>query len=198
MVSTLVTAQNQSSKKRIQITVMIVLLSVGALADMPSLEAAVGFNVNTYVTFNPLTSTYHTTDPNGCPPQFVGKFTFTALLGNKPASSVISDLVIRASTLTNGNILLAPQTNATLGGAGADINVPEVGQYADGLLSPGESVDVPFVLCLRSFQPFQFFVDVFGGITELVSINAAGANSGNLGSNLPSFSPNGRFIVFNS
>src|SRR5262249_16321825 len=53
-------------------------------------------------------------------------------------------------------------------------------------------------LCLSSFQPFQFFVDVFGGITQLVSINAAGTSSGNFGSNFPSFSPNSRFIVFNS
>ena len=86
---------------------------------------------------------------------------------------------VRVLTLTNGNVLLDPQTNAVLGGEGAEMQVPKAGQYADGLLSPGESVNVPFVLCLKTFQPFQFFVDVFGVVTQLVSVNRFGTGSGN-------------------
>ena len=47
-------------------------------------------------------------------------------------------ITVRVQTLTNGNVLLDPQTNAVLGGEGAEMEVPKAGQYADGLLSPGE------------------------------------------------------------
>jgi hypothetical protein len=66
------------------------------------------------------------------------------------------DVFVQA--LTNGNVLLDPQTNVRLGGAGAIIPVPLVGQYADGLLSANEMVDVPFVVYLRTHEAFQFFV----------------------------------------
>ena len=48
------------------------------------------------------------------------------------------------------------------GGALARLTVPVVGDSSDGILSPGESVDVPFVICLREKKPFMFFVDLFG------------------------------------
>ena len=43
----------------------------------------------------------------------------------------------------------------------------------DGMLSAGESVDVPFVICLQQMAPFNFLVDLFGlqpvsGATTLV------------------------------
>ena len=58
-------------------------------------------------------------------------------------------------------------------------------------------MDVPFVVCLKTLQSFQFFVDVFGVVTELVSINQAGTESGNSfsGGN-PVLSADGRFVVF--
>jgi hypothetical protein len=40
--------------------------------------------------------------------------------------------------------------------------VAEQGQFADGVLSAGEEVDVPFVICLQQRGPFTFFVDVLG------------------------------------
>ena len=73
---------------------------------------------------------------------------------------------MQVQTLTNGNVLFDPQTNKPLGGEGAVMQVPKTGQYADGLLSSGESVEVPFVLCLKTFQPFQFFVNVSGIVTN--------------------------------
>src|SRR5262249_5127478 len=46
--------------------------------------AQAGFNVNSLVSFTPLSSTYRTLrDTTGCPAGFSGKFTFTALLTNK-------------------------------------------------------------------------------------------------------------------
>jgi len=39
-----------------------------------------------------------------------------------------------------------------------------VNDYSDGILSPGEFVDVPFTVCLQEKSPFRFFVNVFGTI----------------------------------
>ena len=154
---------------------------VAALIALTATSAeAAGFNVNSDVTFTPLPSTYTTTtSTTGCPAAFSGKFTFTALLTNKTGSPAMPGLTVRVVTLTNGNLLLDPQTNAVVGGEGAEMTVPKVEQYADGLLSPGESVNVPFVVCLKTSQPFQFFVDVSGVVTRLVSINRFGTGSGN-------------------
>jgi hypothetical protein len=171
-----------------------------ALAAASSAEAQ-GFNVNTDVTLTPLVSTYQTTTSiTECPAGFSGKFTFTAELTNKTESPAMPDLTVRVVTLTNGNLLLDPQTNGVLGGEGAEITVPQEGQFADGLLSPGESVNVPFVLCLTTFQPFQFLVDVFGIVTRLVSISRFGTGSGNSGSGFSSMaiSADGRFVAFQS
>ena len=168
-----------------------------ALTATSSAEAQ-GFNVNTDVTFTPLASTVQTTtSTTGCPAGLSGKFTFTAVLTVRTESPAMPDLTVHVVTLTNGNLLLDPQTNGVLGGEGAAMTVPQVGQYADGLLSPGESVNVPFVLCLTTFQPFEFFVDVFGVVTRLVSINRFGTGSGNSGSASGlTISADGRFVAF--
>ena len=42
------------------------------------------------------------------------------------------------------------------------MTVPNIGDYADGVLSPGESVDVPFIICLTESKSFVFIVDVLG------------------------------------
>jgi hypothetical protein len=120
-------------------------------------------NVNSLVTFMPMTSSYHTSsDTTGCPTGFAGKFTFTATLANKSTSPALSTVAVKVVTLTNGNVLLDPVTNLLLGGEGAIMQAPKQGMNADDLLSPGEALDVPFVICLRTVQPFAFLVDVFG------------------------------------
>ncbi len=163
-------------------TCVLGLALVIMLIASSSVEAS-GFNVNSEVMFTPLTSTYRTTNSTtGCPAGFAGKFTFTALLTNKTGSPAMPGVVVHVLTLTNGNVLLDPQTNAILGGEGAEMAVPKVEQYADGLLSPNESVNVPFVLCLKAFQPFQFFVDVFGIVTRLVTVNRFGMGAGTVSS----------------
>jgi Tol biopolymer transport system component len=160
---------------------------------MPPAEAA-GFNVNPEVTLSPLPATYKSTsEAFGCPDGFAGKFTFTALLTNKTTSAAMPGVTVRVLILSNGNLMLNPQTGAT-GGAGAEMTVPQTGQYADGLLSAGESVNVPFVVCLKNFQPFQFFVDVFGIVTRLVSVDRNGnASSLSWG---PAINGDGRFVAF--
>jgi len=179
------------------------------LAATSSAEAQ-GSNVNANVTFTPVSSTYQTTtSTTGCPAGFSGKFTFTAVLTNKADSPAMPDLTVRVTNLSNltlsgprpaDSVLLDPQTGEVLGGQGAEMTVPQVGQYADGLLSPGESVDVPFVLCEKTFERFQLFVDVFGVVTQLVSINRFGTGSGNSGvsTGFPAISANGRFVAFHS
>jgi Tol biopolymer transport system component len=163
------------------------------------LAQAGGFNVDSLVTFTPLPSTYRTvSNTTGCPAGFVGKFTFTAQLTNKPTGPGMPGLDVLVQTLTNGNVLLDPQTNTVLGGQGSVMEIPQVGQYADGLLSADETVEVPFVVCLKTRQSFQFFVDVFGVVTELVSVNRFETNSGNSISSEVSLSADGRFVAFHS
>ena len=41
--------------------------------------------------------------------------------------------------------------------------------YVDGILSPDESVVVPFPVCLQNFNPFRFFVDVSGIVNDVPS-----------------------------
>ena len=45
---------------------------------------------------------------------------------------------------------------------GAFAPVPRTGQYADGLLTPSESVDVTFGICIPSRNRFDFLVNVWG------------------------------------
>ena len=175
---------------RICVSVIALVLALTPLAE------AASFNVNADVTLVPITSSYATSsNTTGCPAGFAGKFSFNAVLTNKPASAAMPGVTVRVLTLTNGNLLLDAQTMTVLGGQGAEMTVAKTGQYADGLLSPGESVDVPFVLCLKTSQPFQFFVDVYGVVTRLVSINQTGTDSGGdkfFGSDSPTISADGR------
>ena len=192
------TWQIKMTNRCFRLTCMIGLTFVVALNITPTAEGA-GFNINPEVTFTPISGTFATTSSTiGCPTGFAGRFTFTALLTNKTGSPAMPGVTIRVRTLTNGNLLLDSQTNAVVGGAGAEMAVPKTGQYADGLLSPGASVNVPFAVCLKTFQPFQFLVDVFGVMTQLVSANRSGTGSGNGSSGSPVISANGRFVAFNS
>jgi hypothetical protein len=135
----------------------------GARCDIGAFEfAALPLVVlNDFVTFDPLPSTFTTTtDTTGCPPGFVGTFSFTARLTDKDTSPPLSDLTVEVDTLTNGNLL--QNADGGPGGVGATLTMVEQGQLADGVLSAGEEVEVPFVICLQQRGPFTFFVDVLG------------------------------------
>jgi hypothetical protein len=130
-------------------------IPVGIAPDMGAYEYR---GINDLVTFEPLQSTFtFTPDPTGCPRGFVGTFNFEARLTNSSERS-LSDLVVTVTALTNGNLL----QNADGGpaGVGARLTVPQEDEFADGILSPDEFVDVPLIICLTEQQPFRFVVDV--------------------------------------
>ena len=119
--------------------------------------------INDLVTFEPLAPTYRTTtNPTGCPAGFVGTFSFDARLTAKDSrgSHDHSDLAVKVTTLSNGNLL--HNADGGNGGVGSTLTVPYTSGYADGTLDPGESVDITFSLCLKANTPFTFFVDVLG------------------------------------
>jgi hypothetical protein len=117
--------------------------------------------VNDFVTLVPLAATYRTTsDSTGCPSGFVGKFGFDARLTNENSSPPLSDLAVKVKTLSNGNLL--QNADGGNGGVGSTLTVPKTNGYADGTLSPEESVVVHFSICLKTKKPFTFFVDMLG------------------------------------
>jgi hypothetical protein len=118
--------------------------------------------VNDLVTFNRREDTFQTTtDPTGCPAGFVGKFSFEARLTNISSQALV-DLEVEVTTLTGGNLLQNAERGPT--GVGARLTVPREDGFADGLLGPGEAVDVPFVICLQAIEPFELLVDVLGTV----------------------------------
>jgi hypothetical protein len=121
--------------------------------------------INDFIAFKPVRSTFKTTsDATGCPSGFVGTFSFSAELTNVSdsvfSSLLFSSLVIHVASLTNGNLL--QNADRGPGGVGARLTFPEADGFADGVLSPGESADVPVVICLREERPFTFFVNALG------------------------------------
>jgi len=117
--------------------------------------------VNELVSLAALPETFRASpDTTGCPAGFTGTFSFAGRLATQASSPAISDIRLQVNTLTNGNVL----QNADSGPAGlaATLTVPHSGDYADGLLGPGETVDVPMVICLNDRSAFQFYVDVLG------------------------------------
>lgn len=117
--------------------------------------------INDLVIFEPITSTYTTTsDTTGCPPEFIGKFSFDAKLTNRGSSPPLSNLVAQVKKLTKGNLL--HNADGGHGGEGSIMTIPLMDAYADGVLSPGEFVTVHFIICLQDEKPFTFLVDVLG------------------------------------
>ena len=127
-------------------------------------KSSSGGVVNALVTFEPVPSTISfTPDPTGCPAGFVGTFRFVAQLTNVSERS-LSELVVTVSTLTNGALLQNAEGGP--GGVGARLPVPKAAGFSDGVLSPEEFVEVPFVLCLVERAPFRFEVNVVGVTAE--------------------------------
>jgi hypothetical protein len=117
-------------------------------------------NVNSLVSLVPDPASFATSsDTSGCPSPFTAKFTFAATLSNE-GSSPLSHLLVKTTDLSNDNLL----ENADYGaaGVGANLTVPRSGDFSDGVLGPGELVNVPFSICLITVEPFSFFVDVTG------------------------------------
>ena len=117
--------------------------------------------VNAFVTLVPLPATFQTTrTPTGCPQALSGPSASGARLAAKPTSPPLADLVVAVTTLTDGNLLQNAEGGP--GGVGARVPVPQQAGFADGVLHPGESVEVPLVICLTKIAPFTLLVDVRG------------------------------------
>jgi hypothetical protein len=122
----------------------------------------IGMGVSDLVTFDPIPSTFtFTPDPTGCPEGFVGTFHFEARLTNSRARSLLT-LVVQVITLTQGNLL--QNADGGPGGVSTGLTVPQQDGFTDGVLSPDESVDVPFIICLTQQRRFTLVVDVFGEV----------------------------------
>ena len=123
------------------------LIAVGYLSGTEGQDGAYFDNVKVY-------------SGNGaCPEGYVGQFSFDATLTNISSEKDLSNLHVKVDELTNNNLLL---TTTGLIGEGGQFQVPKINDYSDGFLSPDESVDVPFPVCLQNFNPFRFFVNVLG------------------------------------
>jgi hypothetical protein len=109
--------------------------------------------VNDLVTFEPIESTFKdSSDITGCPPEFVGTFSFDARLTNVSDRS-LRNLLVVVETLTDENLLQNADDGP--GGVGATLVVPQKDDFSDTVLSPGEFVDVPFNICLATKTPFR-------------------------------------------
>ncbi len=113
--------------------------------------------INEHVILESLTYTFQS-QRNGkeCGEDFVGRFLFSGLLVNQ-SNDALSNLQVPVKTLTRGNRLL---TDMGLIGPNGEFPVPERDEYADGILGPGESVTIPFEVCLKERKSFQLYVDV--------------------------------------
>ena len=131
-----------------------------ATCDIGAFEFGMRFVNNAFsepTLLNPTTSPGDTT---GCPPDFFGKFSFNARFTNTSINS-LSDLLVEVQTITNGNVL--QNADGGPGGVKARLTVPRRDGFSDGLLSRGQFVNIPFVICLRhGKEPFTFNVDVLG------------------------------------
>jgi parallel beta-helix repeat protein len=118
--------------------------------------------VNSSVSFVAQTATYKTTTsaPSQCPAGTVGAFSFQALLTVKAGQSPLEALKAEIATLSQGNTLLLADGGAA--GAPGQYTLLQVADLRDEQLEAGETLLVPFVICLQNFNKFQFFVNVLG------------------------------------
>ena len=116
-------------------------------------------NCNDEVTFNVIGSTI-AFDPAPVPGGPAGTFSFDARM-TTIGTSDLEGITTPFAILTNGNKVL----NADGGPSGVPgtltVPIPSVSDYSDGILSPGETVDVHYDIGLNVLSGFSFFVDVF-------------------------------------
>jgi hypothetical protein len=135
----------------------------GPVCDIGAVE--LGANpppvINSRGSFVALPATFSTPqDTTGCPAGFVGKFFFQAELTNLDGSLPLATLKDQAVELSHGNLVQA----ADGGPAGVEPfqTLPEVGDFSDGALEATGTLQVPFIICLQTLNPFRFTVDALG------------------------------------
>jgi hypothetical protein len=113
--------------------------------------------VNDLVAFDVIPSSFET-DTTGCPLESRDTFSFEAALFNT-STKAISDTLVEVVELSNGNLLF---TEVGVIEAGARFPVQGIGDA----IGPGESIDVPFKVCLQELKPFRLFVNVLGVVDD--------------------------------
>jgi hypothetical protein len=102
-------------------------------------------------------------DSTDCPARTQGAFGLNAVFTDN-LDTTISNLQINVGMLTNGNQWKLPSEQ--LVAARASMSLSETGAPTGALstdaLHPGQSVTVPFTICLGNRNILLFFVDVFG------------------------------------
>ena len=75
----------------------------------------------------------------------------------------LSGLFFDVASLTGERNVLCNADGGPRGvGSTLAVPIPLAGDYADGLLGPGESLDEEFVIGLAQRAPFGFFVNAIG------------------------------------
>jgi hypothetical protein len=92
---------------------------------------------------------------------FLGEHFFSSVFRNA-SQNTLYNLVVEVAEITDGNLLDIP--NAPPQGLLALMIVERTAAFLDGQLSPGESVIVPFGICLKVIPPQApvFRVDIYG------------------------------------
>jgi len=114
--------------------------------------------INNSLAFDPNPGSFTTNNPpiSGFCTGYAEEFLFDATMQNNDSVDIV-DLIAQVLTLTNENVL--GNADGAPGTVGSILTVPS---FTDDVLSPGESVDVPFVICKNNTSGFDFFVDVYG------------------------------------
>jgi hypothetical protein len=104
---------------------------------------------------------FSSTPVEGAP---AGSFIITATFENASTESLIA-LAFQVAQLTGGNLLLSADGGA--GSVGSTLTVP-FANYSGGLLRPGESFSISFIIGLGSKKRFRFFVDALGALGTIM------------------------------
>ena len=113
--------------------------------------------VNDIVSLSSLATSFDSTPAPNAP---AGRFIIAATFTNMTFTLILSPF-FRVVEFSGGNLLL----NADVGPAGVGARLtPDVG--TDGMLSPGESVTVDFVIGLQVPERFTFLVNLLGTPSE--------------------------------
>jgi hypothetical protein len=132
-----------------------VVCDIGAVEFFPT----VVLNGELQGTFDTSTFTFDPTPVEDGP---AGTFSFVAKFCNFGSGErQFTNLKSVTTTLSNGNVLLN-RDSGTPPGVGSELTLPAVQGLADGVLSFGECVDVPYRIGLAVPGPFTFFVDILG------------------------------------
>jgi hypothetical protein len=114
--------------------------------------------VNPQVSFELLRQTFRrSSDTEGCPAGSVGTFNFDARLTHLGGVPFFAVMQVKVAALSGGNWLLVDGRPLGQGGV---FHAPRQDGFADGTLEPGEAVDVPFKVCLKTREPFRLRVGV--------------------------------------